>query len=272
MSADLYWIDDDMSELITFKSSIFPIIWDNNYSFSIFLFGNAYCVKSDEKGPDEEDCKEFAKELDSVFRAFCQDLDDKDYIERGTNYKSKRRLIDECKVTRIPLNNINEEGLDDIARLVLAWMDKNKLEELKSKSEENITLINEHLKDLGMLVDPLIERLAIPPKSAVALDLYLLFDDPHRLNLGLPTLSMAIYYTLTQNKYRCFRYSSAAEPQWTFEKWVEIYKSVFSPDCSELVYSKNALFRKNQDVEAENALIEMLKEGGDIDNGGENTG
>lgn len=152
--ANLYWIDDSSKHMLPIVDNVFPLLWDEDFSCTSILFGNAYCVKADEHGPDQEDCKELSNYIEAKFILYCQDLDRHYWREAGETFKEKQHLLFRPAAKIIPLEHTLEGDTENVLRLLAnQWMDQ---DNLTAFQEASATMpLEEALDEYGLSVDTL---------------------------------------------------------------------------------------------------------------------
>lgn len=250
----LYWIDDSIKDMLPIVDNVFPLLWNNDFYSKIILFGNGYWQKESESYLTKEDCEIFKTYIKKEFAYYCINMDKKSWVKPGTTRQAKEDLVSKPLVEMIPFGE--DTTSDDIARLIQLWTDDAKLEEMKNKAEAENT--NEIKQEFRISAEVLTKKMSISKPAVIAIDIYLLYSDDARLLKQLPILSMALF-DLLQTDYPCYLYSSAGVSKATTDKWLNIYKSTFSPNKPlPEIYPKNGLVTRREDTPAKKELINLL--------------
>ena len=270
---NLYWIDDSPHDMYLMMEHIFPDLWNIDCSCKIILFGNDYCSKETENGPDENDQKAFETDLNGFFSVYCQEIDNRTWEELGKTYQEKKHLLSSPSVFLFPL-----EGDREI--LARHWLDRDLLKDVEDHPEnlfgasvnsgcaepEALDAAKEEsdAEQRGCLsVDQLIKDMNIPEDAAVALDICLLYHDMDRIEAGLPSISMALYDRLLQQHQRCYLYSSRIVARTVMVQWVETFKKLFKEAADEagsiIIHPKRGLLVGASNTDAKKALIDLLQ-------------
>lgn len=253
--ANLYWIDDSSKHMMSIVDKVFPLLWNENLSCISILFGNAYCAKVDELGPDDHDCAALSDYIENQFVCYCQELDNYYWKELGDTYKEKKELLIRPATMIIPLGGTVEGTSNGTIRgLVKNWTDDNILKDFQA--EVASTSLDNALAKFQMSVDTLINEMKIPDQAPIALDIYLLYGDGNRVQNDLPTLSMVLYNALS-TRHPCYLYSEMAVSQTLVDKWKKIYSGIFQSDNFE-IYPKTGLITVKKETEAKRDLIKMV--------------
>lgn len=254
--ANLYWIDDSSKHMLPIVDNVFPLLWDEDFSCTSILFGNAYCVKADEHGPDQEDCKELSNYIEAKFILYCQDLDRHYWREAGETFKEKQHLLFRPAAKIIPLEHTIEGDTENVLRLLAnQWMDQ---DNLTAFQEASATMpLEEALDEYGLSVDTLISEMGIPNQAPIALDIYLLHGDGARAQNNLPTLSMALYSALSSD-HPCYLYSDMAVSQERADQWKQLYNTIF-PARDFDIHPKIGLATMETATKAKRNLVKTMK-------------
>lgn len=257
MSAtNLHWIDDSFKHMFPIVDNVFPLLWDEDISCTSILFGNAYCVKADEHGPNQEDCKELNNYIEAKFILYCQDLDRYYWREGGETFEKKKHLLFNPAAKIISLEHTAEGAVgNELRKLVNKWMDQ---ENLAAFQAALATIpVKEALDEFGLSVGTLISVMDIPDKSPIALDIFLLHGDGVRAQKRLPTLSMALYSALSLD-HPCYLYSDMAVSQERADQWKQLYNTIF-PAHDFDIYPKTGLATKEIGTKAKRHLVKIMK-------------
>lgn len=256
---DLCWIDDSPKDMYLIMRHAFPILWDKEYSCKTILFGNEYCDRENEDGPTEADRAAFEIELTNLFIVFCQKIDEREWKELGSTYKEKTHLLPRPSVSLVPMRGEGKDGSDSIKQLAKNWMDHDKLKKLMvSPDGIQIGACAKAPLDSGELsVDKLVEVMDIPDDAAVALDICLLYDEINRIEAGLPSISMALYASLSKQRH-CYLYTGRHTARTLLDRWVKTYQQLFGSKEELKIYSKKGLTTKQDVTDAKTDLIDLL--------------
>lgn len=254
--ANLYWIDDSAKHMLPIVDNVFPILWDEEVSCTTILFGNAYCVRADEQGPDQEDCKDLSDYIEAKFALYCQDLDRHYWRDEGDTFKEKQHLFFEPTAKIISLEQTTEGGAENTLRLLAnKWMDQDNLNAFQTAL--STMPLEEALNKYGLSVGTLINAMGIPRQAPVALDIYLLHGDGVRAQNNLPTLSMALYCALS-SEHPCYLYSDMAVSQERADQWRQLYNTIF-PAHDFDIHPKTGLATMETETKAKRNLIKIMK-------------
>lgn len=238
MDKTLYWIDDDINNILDLEKHIFPVLWGlektDHIINKIILFGD-----------------DLKKGLDSKV------LTDK--REQNTIYRMVQYFKEECeKVEQAnPEHRLFEEKkylVDDIYRLFAKIPTEITPEDKKIKQGEIIELTNRIIdfwKNPEMIsndnefkknqadIDKLITEFGIPDNAFVAIDLVLLYKDDERVKEGNRILSMELYHRFSKVKQgRCFIYSRYISDIQLATAWEETYKKNYDQAAKVKLYKR----------------------------------
>lgn len=186
----------------------------------------------------------------------CQDLDKFHWKESGTTFQEKHDLLLTPAAKIIPLEHITEGNAENaLGKLVKRWMDQDNLTAFQAALAT--MPLEEALDKHGLSVDVLISEMGIPDHAPVALDIYLLHGDGNRAQNDLPTVSMALYNTLSL-EHPCYLYSEMAVSQERANQWKQQYNTIF-PSSNFDIHPKTGLVTKETATEAKRNLIKALK-------------
>lgn len=254
--ANLYWIDDSSKHMLPIVDNVFPLLWDEGFSCISILFGNAYCAKADEHGPNQEDCKELSNYIEAKFILYCQDLDRYYWKDIGETFKEKNCLLLRPAAKIISLQPATESATAHALRkLASNWMDQDNLTAFQAAAAT--MSLEKALEEHGLSVDTLISEMDIPNQAPIALDIYLLHGDGTRIQKNLPTLSMALYSALSSH-HPCYLYSDMAVSQERADQWKQLYNTLFSA-CDFDIHPKTGLATMETATEAKRNLVKTIK-------------
>lgn len=252
---------------------IFPDLWNIDCSCKIILFGNDYCSKETENGPDENDQRAFETDLNGFFSVYCQEIDNRNWEEVGKTYQEKKHLLSSPSVFLFPLK-------DDREILARHWLDRDLLKDVEDHPENlfgasvNSGCAEPEAPDAAkeesdaeqrgcLSVDQLIKDMNIPADAAVALDICLLYHDMDRIEAGLPSISMALYDRLLKQHQRCYLYSNRTVARTVMVQWVQTFKKLFKEASDEagsiIIHHKRGLLAGASNTDAKKALIDLLQ-------------
>lgn len=259
--SSLFWIDDSINYIMPMVESVFPLIWEDNHSIIVALFGNEYCKTENEMPAKETDRASFEAYIKNIFIHFCSDVDAKLWRPDGKTYKEKRDLVKGEIVKLIPISkDTNLENGGNLFSLVEKWTDDSILKTISPHPEGRFG--NDVFKEHGMDVNGLVSAMKIPDGAVVAIDVCLLSSDLDRLRANLPVISMAIF-NCVRNSHPTFLYSGEALPIILTESWKSVYNSFFYNKEGEdfKIYSRTNLARKGSSTMAKQELRELFREG-----------
>lgn len=227
MDKTLYWIDDDISNILDLAKHAFPVLWGLDQEDHII--NKVISIGDDlKKGLDSE---------------LLNDKRERNIIHRLTGYfKNECDRLEQAKPGH-ELFQKNKYITDEIFRLFAkisteiteeADKDKqNKINDLTKrvinfwKNPENLKNDEENKKNQSD-IDELIAEFAIPDDAFVAIDLVLLYKDNERVKEGNRILSMELYRRFVSTRpERCFIYSRYISDIKLAEKWQEIYRDSY---------------------------------------------
>ena len=270
----VYWIDDSTQSMFSVVDQVFPLLWDMECTCTTILFGNHYCKKQDENGPQQKDCEKFVDHINNRFTDYCLDMDDKRWESHGTNYQRKKALVKTTLLKLIPcakspeesesveaVNGFERTHSEAITELAQLWMSDDEAQQLLMEiheKKENLTTI---LNQRNMDVEGLIDAMGLLEKSFVALDLCLLYGDRSRTSNGWPTISMILFNELKARGHVCFLYSVMAVSQELIEQWKAVYRVLYPEDRGEFeIYSLKGLITKDKEAQDKVAIIQKIND------------
>lgn len=245
---NLYWIDDSAHDMYLIMEHVFPILWNIGCSCKTILFGNDYCSKETENGPSEDDQQVFETDLKGFFSVYCQEIDNQEWKEIGTTHEEIKHLLPDHSIFIIPL----KESMEALAK---HWMDHDLLEEVKNHPE------SESKRRLS--VEQLIKDMNIPEDAAIALDICLLYHDIDRIEVGLPSISMALYDEFLKRHHNCYLYSNRSIARTVMEQWIKTFESLFLQPSEQsgsiVIHPKGGLLAATPNTHAKEALVDLLQ-------------
>lgn len=238
MNKILYWIDDDVNNILDLAKYTFPVLWgldDSDHIINkVILFGDDLKKGLDSELLNDRRERNIIHRLTNYFKTEC------DRIEQAN---SEHNLFEEKKYitqnifrlfAKIPTEITQEtdknkqlELIDLTKRIINFWKDTEKLsndEEYKRNQDD---------------IDKLITEFAIPKDAFVAIDLVLLYNDAERVKKGNKILSMELYHRLSQEKSgRCFIYSRYISDIKLASTWEEIYHKNYDSNAEVKLYKR----------------------------------
>ena len=233
MTKKIYWIDDDISDMMNLIKNFFPVLWKKNYNSQIFFAGNNY-READYSLRDEITLEELNNTTSKVFEIFCASQVDKNN-EHSNNPKKVREKLNNMGINVYPSEDIEKDG-----------------DKIVDELEKNIV---EKLKD-GFYI---------------GIDIQLLNTDKNQLaNIenNKETLAMKLFNSLSMEEEKnrtIFLYTSFYTPNLQ-EKWEKAFKNFHSTyDKKIKIFSRRKLIDSDDDnKEEQNTLLKLLDSEGNI--------
>lgn len=229
----LYWIDDDIQEMIYVAHGAIKKLWKLNdfnaegISSKVLIFGNAFESTDKDEVPTKDEEAETFRELYQMFLEECMVFDGPDR-ERPV-YNAKKILIQDpvCYLYKKEVSG----DLDAYREMKKIWISG----ELDSDTEDYEKAEKE--------ADLLLERMCIEPESVVGIDIMLLFGDHDRLWKKKRILSMELYHKLSNKNIGCFLYSSDAWVEELRQNWLQQYTALYG-DKNVVIYKRTEVMQK----------------------------
>jgi hypothetical protein len=198
MKKCITWIDDDISQMKRFATSLFPKLWKKNYKNQIIFSGDDYLYDRGTVPIQTKIIERFKIVLNDIFNFFCADHVDSTY---KTPMEVRKATEELCFV---PLEHVEFEFMING----------------KQTPEENIEKI---IKEIIKTVDDRAEE-----DTYIGIDICLFYD--------LPKVTMRLFYDLfnkknsdgKNKKYTVFLYSNYFDSINAEKEWKEYFLKVYS--------------------------------------------
>lgn len=252
MGKTIYWIDDDVQQMISIMQGVFPTLWDldqkdneNEAATKIIIFGNDF--------QDPPNKKLYSKREEIAFQHKLEDFLHQECIKRKRAtwktelYQSKSKLIENAVRILFKESDADEETTEA------------KDDELKfyRETREYWKSIGQKEKPESDRVEKLIQMMQLTEDAVVGIDLILLYKDIERAKAGKCIISMELYHQL-QEKYTCFLYSSATFDRILIDSWKETYMNIYGAQDVR-IYTKHELFEKRDKTVLESIMKTIAK-------------
>lgn len=238
MDKTLYWIDDDIANILDLAKHAFPVLWglgDSDHIINkVILFGDDLKKGLDSELLNDKRERNIIHRLTSCFKDEC------DKIEQAN---SEHNLFEEKKYITKDIFRLFAKIPTDIT----TEADKKKQHELIALTKRIIDfwknteklLNDEEYKKNQEDIDKLIAEFSIPEDAFVAIDLVLLYKDDERVKKGNKILSMELYHKLSLARpERCFVYSRYISDIKLASTWEEIYHRDYNLDNMVKLYKR----------------------------------
>lgn len=234
MDKILYWIDDDISNILDLSKKTFPILWgldqEDHIINKVIAFGDDLEKGLDSGVLNDRRERNIIHRLTSYFKEECDSVGQANPVHEL--FEKNKYMTDE--IFRLFAKKTTESSCDAdkkrqalTDRIIEFWKDT----EMLSNDEE----YQNNKSD----IDKLITEFAIPDDAFVAIDLVLLYKDDERVKMGNRILSMELYEKLSSKKpERCFIYSRYISDIQLAEKWREIYHQYYRKDAQIKLYKR----------------------------------
>lgn len=238
MNKELYWIDDDVPNILDLAQHTFPVLWglngSNHIINKVILFGDDLKKGLDSELLNDKRERNIIHRLTDCFKNECDKIEQADFEHKL--FKEKRYLTKDIfrLFAKIPTEITPEDDRDKqneliqlTKRIIDFWKNTDKVSD-KEEYERNQSDINK-----------LIEAFAIPEDVFVAIDLVLLFKDDERVKNENKILSMELYHKLSSTRPgRCFVYSRYISDIKLADTWKEIYRKNYDPNAEVKLYKR----------------------------------
>lgn len=257
MEKVIYWIDDDIANILNLAEDIFPFLWDieskDNIINRIILFGNEQQKGMSSGVLTDKREMNITYKLEDIFKKEC------DKIEQGLTehklFKEKKHLTDGMfnlfkkditgeidenrKKEQQHINTINDKVIE-------CW-----------ENEEELTSDSDSIKKD---MDALIEAFDIPDYAFVAIDMILLYGDDKRVKKGNKILSMELYNRFSNGRSGgCFVYSRYISDVQLANDWKSTFKNHYPCHGGEVrLYKRKDL--NVDDIDGMNIVKELKDE------------
>lgn len=238
MDKILYWIDDDVDNILDLAKHTFPVLWgldgSDHIINKVILFGDDLKKGLVSEQLTDKRERNIAHRLISCFKDQCDSVEqansehnlfeEKKYITQNI-FRLFAKIPTE--ITKGDDKNKQLELIDLTKRIIDFWKDTEKL----SNDEEYKKNQND--------IDKLITEFAIPEDAFVAIDLVLLYADDERVKNGNKILSMELYHRFSLKRPgRCFIYSRYISDLKLANAWEEIYHQNYDSNAEVKLYKR----------------------------------
>lgn len=238
MNKELYWIDDDVPNILDLAQHTFPVLWGLDESDHIInkviLFGDDLKKGLDSELLDDKRERNIIHRLTGYFKDNCNEIGQADpehnlFEEKRYLTKDIFRLFAKIPTEITPEKDQEKQNelIELTKRIIDFWKNTDKV----SNKEE----YKKNQSDIHKLV----EAFAIPEDAFVAIDLVLLFMDDKRVKNENKILSMELYHKLSSTRPgRCFVYSRYISDVKLASTWEKIYHENYDSKAEIKLYKK----------------------------------
>lgn len=220
----VYWLDDSKSSMLKIIPGIFFNLWNiesqnqsDQIQNKIYIFGNMIYENADTllSSKDEEN---FNREVLSVFREYCDDLDGVD--ANKNTFKEKYDLAKDVMTVLFKKND--PEDRIELYKEILEYCASDIFQSADRNSDN----------DTETPISKLVETLDISSDgtSVVGIDVLLLKGDFNRCMDGKFMLSMELCHQFYKRNIPRFLYSMDATNQELMTEWRNIYSKAYPKD------------------------------------------
>lgn len=238
MDKELYWIDDDVPNILDLAQHTFPVLWgldgSDHIINKVILFGDDLKKGLDSEQLNDKRERNIIHRLIDYFKIECDKIEQAD--PEHNLFEKKRYLTNDIfkLFAKIPTKITPEEDRDKqneliqlTKRIIDFWKNTDKVSDKEEYTRNKSD------------IDKLIEAFAIPEDAFVAIDLVLLFKDDERVKNENRILSMELYHKLSSIRPgRCFVYSRYISDIKLAGTWKEIYNKNYDPNVEVKLYKR----------------------------------
>ena len=238
MDKTLYWIDDDISNIIYLTNHVFPVLWGLDSSdhiiTNVISFGDDLKKGLDSEVLTDKRERNIIHRLTEIFKKKCDEVEQANYVHHL--FEEKKYITNNIfrLFAKIPTeitqgeNKDKQNEINDLSKRVMDFW----------KKPENLSN-NEEYKKNQSDIDRLIAEFAIPEDAFVAIDLVLLFKDDERVKTGNRILSMELYHRFSLKRPgRCFIYSRYISDLNLENAWKKTYQENYDSATEVRLYRR----------------------------------